>query len=186
MTKRIIKPLLTVLLMVSVCGLDAHPLRNHTKGAITLNAGYFMSDHSYGGTFGDTYWFNERISLDTRLNISSGTKEFTEYLRYAIDNQICYNFCNLADRFYIDGVIGVQVGIDDMKSKVEDIEEKSYMYLGSLGCKCKLFINYKWTFWLEAKERAGISKIDKYVPQFTIGTSLLLPEFGHKNNRKFQ
>ncbi|GEM_PF-3887075 len=185
MTKGILKPLLTILLAVSISGLSAHPLRNHIKGAITLNAGFFMSDHSYGGTIGDSYWFNDKVSLDSRLNISGGSKEFTKFMRYAIDNQVCYNFYNYSDKFYVDGVAGVQIGLDNMKSKVEDVEKTSFMCLAELGCKCKYFINYQWTVWLEVKERAGVGKIDKFVPQFTIGGSWLLPDLHPKINRKF-
>lgn len=184
MTKPIIKLLAVALLGLSANHLSAQPLHNHIKGAITVGGGFFMSDHSYGGTIGDTYWFNDKISLDSRLNISGGKKGFTKFMRYAIDNQVCYNFYGYANKFYVDGVAGVQIGLDHMKSKVEDAEKTSFMCLGELGCKCKYFINYQWTVWFEAKERAGFGKIDKFVPQLTLGSSWLL-DFKPRTNRKF-
>lgn len=184
MMKNKIKLIAAVALAMSVNSLCAQPLHNHIKGAITVGGGFFMSDHSYGGTIGDTYWFNDKISLDSRLNISGGKKEFTKFMRYAVDNQICYNFYGYASKFYVDGVAGVQIGVDNMKSKVEDVSKASFMCLAELGCKCKYFINYQWTVWFEAKERAGYSKMDKFVPQLTLGGSWLL-DFKPINNRKF-
>lgn len=184
MAKHLLKIIIAVLLFTSVGRLSAQPIHNHVNGAITIGAGFFMSDHSYGGTIGDTYWLNEKVSIDSRLNISGGNMEFTKFMRYAVDNQVCYNFYGCANKFYVDGVAGVQIGIDNMKSKIEDVSKASFLCLGALGCKCRYFINYQWSVWVEAKERIGYSKIDIFVPQFTIGGSWLL-ELKPKTNRKF-
>lgn len=184
MTKYFLKFITVTFLALCVNSLSAQPLHNHVKGAITIGGGFFMSDHSYGGTLGDTYWFNDKVSLDSRLNISGGKKGFTKFMRYAVDNQICYNFYGYDSKFYVDGVAGLQIGVDNMKSRVEDVSKASFMCLGELGCKCKYFINYQWSVWLEVKERFGYSAFDAFVPQLTLGGSWLL-DFKPLTNRKF-
>lgn len=166
--------------------LSAQTSLKHIKGAMTVSAGGLMTDNSFGGFVGESYWFSTKLNWDLRLQFLTGSEGYTEFSSLSLDNQLALNFFSAKNKFYTDFVFGGQVGFDSYTSSVEDKSSKtSIMAVGELGIKAKFYFNYAWSVWLEGKECYGYSKINHHYPQFALGCSWMLPGINNKSSRKF-
>ncbi len=158
---------------------------NRIKGVMNVSAGGLISHESYGGFIGENYRFSNMISLDSRLNIMGGKHDYTKFTKFTLDNQMVLNITSIYNMFYLEGLIGCQLGLDNMKSKVEDKSKTTFMLMGEMGFKVTYYINTDWSIFAEAKETFGLSKTGSISPLFGLGGSWMLPGMGNKANRKF-
>ena len=157
----------------------------HIRGAMTVSAGPAATDDAFGYFVGESYWLGTRLSWDMRIVNLYGSQDFTKYFNLNLDNQLSYNFFGVKNRFYVDGVLGCQVGFDSYSSTIEDLQKVSFMVVGEGGLKMRYYFVYNWSVWLEGKECAGMSQINKYYPQFALGVSWMLPGINSKSAKKF-
>lgn len=166
-------------------GVSAQTSLKHIKGAMTVSVGPVVTDDAFGYFIGESYWLGSKLSWDFRFNNLYGSQKFTKYSNVAFDNQLCYNFLGVKNKFYIDGVLGCQIGFDNYSSIIEDLQKVSLMFVGEGGVKLKFYFNFDWSIWLEAKQCWGYSKINKLYPQFALGGSWMLPGINSKSAKKF-
>lgn len=177
---------LAVFLICSNCSLSySQTSLKHIKGAMTVSGGGLVGDHLVGGFLGESLWLSTKASWDLRLDFLTGFSGFTDINKIGLENQLSFNFVGISNVFYIDGLLGFMIGIDNLKSQIEEKNNNFFLLTGDVGLKAKYYFNYKWSVWAEYKWCLGLSKTGSYMQLGTLGVSWMLPGINNKSSRKF-
>lgn len=173
-------------LFVASYSSEAQTSLKHIKGAMTVNGGFLLGDHLVGGFVGESMWLGTKLSWDLRLDFLTGSSGYTDINKFGLDNQLSYNFVGVANSFYVDALLGCFIGVDNLKSQIEDKNDNFFTITGNAGLKAKYYFTYKFSVWGEYRWMLGLSKVGSHTQVGTLGVSWMLPGINSKSKKKFE
>jgi len=148
-----------IIILISLLGQSGFSQKvnfSRNIGTKAVGLSFLYQNEAYGGELTLEKKIAYQLNYCVGLNYFQGNTEYSDFASYGLENTGIYEFLNLNDKLLVGAGLKLNMGIEDIRSKVEDKKIRKLMIgMGAMvrmdlyiSKRLSIFINgsYNWNF----------------------------------------
>jgi len=163
--------IIVIIILLSQSGFSQKVNFSRSIGTKAIGISAIFQNEAYGGELSFEKKISYQLNYCISLNYFQGTTKYSNFISYGFENKGIYEFLNLNDKLLLGAGLKLNMGIEEIDSKVEEKKISKFMIGTGLMVRVDLFISKRLSIFVSGSYNCNF-KSEIYNNHYRINTGI--------------